>query len=78
MKVFKSFNNYGDDVCPVCGKNTLKETVLIPIAGTENGNIMKAMQVHLDCIDLTYHEINNEMFFCQVIEKGIIHENNSD
>jgi hypothetical protein len=77
MKVFKGYNDIGDDVCPICGKNTQKETVLIPIAGTEEGNIMKAMQVHLDCIDLTYYEINNEKFFCQVIEKNI-YENNPD
>jgi RNA polymerase subunit RPABC4/transcription elongation factor Spt4 len=69
MRVFKSYNDCGDDVCPVCGKNTQKKTVLIPIAGTEKGNIMKAIQVHLDCIDLTCLTQGNKMTFIQIVKE---------
>jgi len=54
MRVFKGFNQSGKDVCPVCGTNDDKETVLVAIDGTQEGNNCQAIQVHLDCIELNY------------------------
>ena len=51
IKVFNHFNQHGDP-CPVCLTMDDKATVLVPIPGTEYGNIMKARQVHLEC----YHQ----------------------
>lgn len=48
MRVFKEFPE--TSVCPVCGTNDNKETVLIGIFGTED----EAAPVHLECIELTY------------------------
>lgn len=35
--------------CPVCGMSDDDETVLIPIDGTQDGNICEAQPVHLAC-----------------------------
>ena len=40
-----------DFLCPICGKNDDKPVILAGIAGTEDGNVIKAMQIHADCID---------------------------
>lgn len=34
---------------------TDKETILIGVVGTEDGGIMQAIQVHVECIDLLYY-----------------------
>lgn len=52
MRVFNGFNNSGGSVCPVCQTGEDKQTVLIGIDGTEDGNNIEAIQVHLDCINL--------------------------
>lgn len=52
MKIFKGFNNDGGDTCRICNTGIDKKTVVIPIVGTESGNSMIGMQLHLDCIDL--------------------------
>lgn len=59
MKVFKSFNQSNEDVCPICGTNEEKETVLIGIVGTEDGGNMEAKQFHLACINLMYYPDEN-------------------
>jgi hypothetical protein len=48
MRVFEHFNQAGDP-CPVCGTKDDKPTVLVPIPGTEKGNIMQAKQTHEEC-----------------------------
>ena len=48
MKTFP-FNTSTSEVCPICGTADIKEAILIPIAGTEEGNNMQAIQVHVDC-----------------------------
>lgn len=50
-RIFAGFNPSGD-FCPFCKTKADTETVLIPIPGTEDGNNMKAKQVHLKCYDL--------------------------
>ena len=50
MRTFKHFNQE-TPCCPVCQTKNDKPAVLIPIPGTEKGNIMQAEQVHKDCWD---------------------------
>lgn len=58
MKIFPHPNllNFS---CPVCGDSTDSPVTLVGIAGTEIGNNMQAIQVHVSCIDLLYYTGNN-------------------
>lgn len=47
-RVFKHFNESGK--CLICGTNEDRETVLVPIHGTQEDNLVKAEQAHLDCL----------------------------
>lgn len=52
MKTFKK-GDWGNTSCPICKKTEENEedgVVLVPIYGTIEGNISKAVQVHLKCI----------------------------
>ncbi len=46
-RVFKHFPK--TTICPVCGTNEDRESVLIPIVGTQEGNICQAQPFHWDC-----------------------------
>lgn len=46
---FKGFNKSNGDTCPVCKTNKDNPVILIPIPGTEDGNIVQAQQFHLTC-----------------------------
>lgn len=59
MRVFAGFNSSNGEVCPLCNTASDEETVLIPIPGTEDGNIVEARQVHKRCYD-TAIEITNQ------------------
>jgi hypothetical protein len=52
MRTFEHFNSSFGDKCPVCKTAKDTETVLVPIPGTDNGNICEARQVHKKCYDL--------------------------
>lgn len=56
MEIFSRPNFSHGVTCPVCGASTDKPVALVPISGTEDAGrkIQSAIQVHLDCIDLTY------------------------
>ena len=54
MKIFNQPNTSGDWKCPVCKTNDNLPITLIPIHGTQNGNIIQAEQFHINCLDLTY------------------------
>jgi hypothetical protein len=54
MKIFDHMNTEGAARCPVCKTKKDKPVILVPIAGTEEGNNSQAIQVHVDCVDLTY------------------------
>lgn len=54
MRIFKKPNISDNWKCPVCGKNDEKEVALIGVDGTADGRNMEAVQVHVDCINLTY------------------------
>lgn len=49
MKYF-IFKSYNDVKCPLCNTDEKKEATLVPIAGTEDGSIAHAIQVHVDCL----------------------------
>jgi RNA polymerase subunit RPABC4/transcription elongation factor Spt4 len=53
MKTFKHMNTTGPEVCPVCKTKEDKQVTLVPIYGTQEGNIAQAIQIHVDCINLT-------------------------
>jgi hypothetical protein len=46
-------NPDNDFVCLICGTDNKEPVTLIPIKGTEKGNIMEAEVIHIKCIDLT-------------------------
>ena len=53
MRVFEKPSLSYNWRCPICGKSTEKEIVLVGIRDTEDGNgNMEAKQIHLDCINL--------------------------
>jgi len=56
MRIFEKPNLHGNWKCPICGTAKESPVVLIGIDGTENGNIMKAEQIHLDCIELSWNK----------------------
>ena len=58
MRTFPHFNQSNNDVCPVCKTNEDCETVLTPIPGTEDGNIMEVRQVHKKCYDVALRRLN--------------------
>lgn len=74
MKIFNEFNEFGPP-CPVCKTYDNKQTVLIPIYGTEEGNKCKAKQIHLECIDLLYYE--NTEHPCAMIQVVRNDDNNT-
>lgn len=51
MRTFEHFNPAAGAVCPVCGTSNDQETVLIPIAETQEGNLCQAIQAHTACIE---------------------------
>jgi len=53
------FVNFPDNItCVICGTNKNSVCILVPIIDTnletQQGNIVAAVPIHLDCIDLTY------------------------
>jgi len=67
MRVSKQFDDSRNAKCPICGTAEKKETVLIAILGTQEGNIAEAAQVHLDCLELAYDK--EKGIFYQILNK---------
>lgn len=67
MEIFARFNPAGGGKCPVCGTADSKETVLVPIHGTQRDGLSECNQYHLACIDLLEQNIDGKrvvsMFF---------------
>ena len=63
MRTFQAMNTSTPEPCPVCKTQKPGEVVLIGLAGTLEGNIMKARQFHLTCLELTY-----------IVEKGLVYQ----
>jgi len=66
MKIFEHFNNSGEP-CPICNTRDDKPAVLIAIDGTQFDGICEAMQVHIDCIELTAYKTNEKILFAMAI-----------
>lgn len=49
MRTFEHFSK-GNHICPICGTDDDKETMLIGIIGTEEGKNIQAAQVHTQCL----------------------------
>jgi len=60
-RIFASFNPAGPP-CPVCGTRADRQTILVPIPGTERDGICEARQVHRACYDhvIEMHEAVEE------------------
>jgi len=54
MRIFKKYNKASSEPCPICNTKDETEVVLIVKAGTTEGYNAEAIQVHLDCLELTY------------------------
>ena len=59
MRTFAHFPE--DSRCLICGTNRDEECVLIPIDGTEDGNNIQAICVHLKCITNASYRYNRTM-----------------
>jgi hypothetical protein len=59
MRIFPHFNASTGAVCPVCATGDDKETILIPIAGTQEDNIIEAAQFHTECIEANWNYIRH-------------------
>ena len=63
MRIFEHRNTSNpEDVCPICKTNEDGQTVLVPIIGTEDGNLMQAKQFHFKCIDIVYMQENDLLY----------------
>ena len=59
MRTFAHFPK--TNLCPICGTKRDEKCVLIPIDGTEDGNIIEAECVHLQCIQSASYRYNINM-----------------
>lgn len=72
MRVFPEANySEKSKPCPICGTKENKPVVLVGIAGSENGRIMEAVQVHLECLDLYYYPPEPEIDKAGIIAQRI-------
>lgn len=58
MRVFEHMNTSNGDKCPVCLTNEDKPVVLVAIEGTFKDGLHQAIQIHMDCLELTYSKDN--------------------
>lgn len=61
MRIWDKPNTSHDWKCPICKTNEEKPVTLCAKVGTKKGNIMEAEQIHVDCINLYYHEDINAL-----------------
>ena len=59
MKVFEHFSEGKE--CPICQTGEDKPCVLIPLDGTEDGNICEAVIFHKECVDNLDFRYSEEM-----------------
>lgn len=61
----RTFAHFPDDLkCPICDTNDDGVMVLIPIAGTEDGNNMQAQPMHLGCAVIRQWDEGMQMGIC--------------
>ncbi len=71
MREFKHFPK--EDKCLICGTNEDKPCILVGIDGTQKDNIIEAIPVHSDCVELRYSK--NYGILYQSLAKEISHDN---
>ncbi len=54
MKMLRKYDHPNMDgfFCPICKTSSDFPVVLVPIPGTESGNLVEAEQIHVDCYKL--------------------------
>ena len=55
MRIF-DHPNLTNFTCPLCNTNEDYPVTLIGIEGSEDGNIVEAVQVHIKCLKLLYYK----------------------
>ena len=55
MRIFKEGNWGKDSKCPICGTQKEGDVTLIGIDGTQEGNNIQAIRVHVDCLEPLYY-----------------------
>lgn len=70
MKLFESPNLDGSWVCPICKTAEDKPVTLVGKAGTEDGSIMEAIQVHVDCLELMIYYTDKGSVIAMQIPEG--------
>lgn len=55
MRFFDQFPN--DSICPICKTNENKSCFLMPIDGTNKGNICEAQPTHKHCIEQMHNKL---------------------
>jgi len=63
MRTFEAFPE--EATCPICKTNNSGQCTLIPIDGTQDGNIMEAQPVHVTCM------MDTQFFYAK--ELGLIY-----
>lgn len=68
MRIFDHPNMTGGFTCPICKTGEDKPVTLVGIHGTEEGHIMEASQVHVDCIELCLYTLGDEKLIAMRFE----------
>ena len=58
MRQFDNPNMTFGFECPICRTGADRPVVLVPIPGTQDGNICEAKQVHAECYELVERMAN--------------------
>jgi len=62
--VTRTFDSFPDiATCPICGTNKEGECFLLPIDGTEEGDICEAQPTHTACFNFNRARYNKEQKF---------------
>lgn len=70
----RTFDHFPEDIpCPVCGTTDDGKTVLVPIDGTQNGNIYEAQPIHLACCVPTNYSREHGLLYRRAREDRIIY-----
>ena len=67
LRTFKHFPK--DSICKICGENDDKECVLVPVDGTDDGNICEAIPIHMDCLSKIRYNKKIGVFYIREIEE---------
>ena len=61
--IMRTFAEFPENTkCPICDTNKNSESMLVGIHGTEDGNNMRALPIHTDCLDLGFDRTRNLIF----------------